>query len=306
VSFQIEYTGSLVDNRDVAQVTTSSSLVQNNLSQVSPALWQFNAQPIGPLPYINSQAGQNTTAIYTNVNGAGLIEVENIAGVNCMTAPMGAFINSGVYFELGSLLNQTITVQFRTANSASFNTDAFYFLQIWGPTGANIATPRSNVPVFPATTYTTVYNVPSNAGYFELGVLSFTSSRVGLEFITVTAGSTSAISVTPSTLTSGAAKTGGTAITPTITTVQDGAVAITGPANNFGLVAKDGTPIKNSALFYPSALDSEESEATISNVKVIQADTTAISVEGTGLGGTEKLKSGSSIIVEDVDHIGSN
>lgn len=304
MSYEIEFDGSLVDNRDLNQVTASSSLTLDTAFQASPASWQFNTQPLGTVPSVQSSTGFSTqTEIYSS---QGLVfSIQNIGGVNSLTANLGGFELGGFYLHNNGFAGQNTQIQFRTSNNGAYNVGNIFNIGYRAVGGGNLGSPLSNVTMASATTYTYNFNIPANVGYIDMSWFSF-GAPLALEFLIVTSGSATSISTTPSTITNGSQKTGGSLITATPATIQNGAGSVTGPANKFGLVAKDGTAIKSSAQYYPPALDSEGSEAAVTDVRYITADNTSLSVEGVGLGGTEKLQNKSSILVEDVDPLGEN
>jgi hypothetical protein len=298
MSYEIEFDGSLVDNRDLVEVTAASSLTFDTSFQASPALWQFNTQPIGPLPSVqNNTAVSNQTELYT-FSGT-TTSIANISGVNSAVAPIAGFDVFGGFLQNNGFAGQTAQVQFRTANSAGYNVGNSFFVELRLSGGGFIGNAIANATMASNTTYTYNISIPSNTGYLNIGWFSF-GLPVAIEFLTVTAGSATLISTTPSTITNGANKTGGTLITSDIATLQNGSSAISNPSKLFGLRVNDGGSQKLEANFNPSAADNEDSYIDATDVKIITADNTSLDVESFGTGTPDYIERGSSVKVEDV------
>lgn len=301
MSFQIEYTGSLVDNRDLPQISASSSLVRSTFTRYTPSSWVANTGAYGSLPVLYGlfqPVSGNPNSIYTSA-GSG-ITVTDLGSILRLDSSSEQFTNTifrCVVPSDGGVFNY----RFRTNTvTGTWNWAA----NLVNSNGSVNNVYNSSQTLSSNTTY--AYSGSTTTGsYLDIIFQPNGGSLVDLEYVEVYRGGTSSVSITPTTLTNGVQKTGGTAIVPTITTVQDGAPSVTGPANKFGLVAIDGSPIA-SAQYYPPATDSEDSYASVTDTKTITASTNNISVEATGLDGEEKIERGSSVLVEDVTHLEEN
>lgn len=310
-SFTVTFDGSLVDNRDVPQLTVNSSLTRQVETLVSPTSWEFNSTGVAA-----------TSLSFTDANGAGALntgtglwnggsQASNLMAeaANSVTAS-GANMevdgynysvgNYQAWWTIGTGIIGSGTYRLVTRISASGGISIYKN----GNSTFGISDRIVNNTITGFQNIDVTFSNSSGALYF-LPPSSFTLNYVQIDYLRLYSYVATAVTVTVGTSTAGAAKTGGTAITTTESTTIEGIANTSGTAERFGLSLFDNAVEKLTAKYFPPAGSSEDGYATVTDVKIITADATSITVEAETSGAPNYLEAGCSVLVEDVDASGA-
>lgn len=314
MSYRVEFDGSLVNNRDLVQVTTASSLTKTNIVQLNPSLWEFNGSGSVPILQTGSTGG------VPNPNNATLTGIYKVQpSYNPIANQSGGFLNVnetyndtsgfglydvGIHFyvNLGSDLSGTFTTDVKYTPPSGAN---FHIVDIVGyRTNASAGFSAGAFGIDPTIPYTSTYiGSGSSVRYIRVSITWSGSSPLNVnytyDYIRINLGEATPISIAPSTFQEGFNKTGGSLVNALGETIQSGQTNLAEPSEKFGLVVKDGASTKASAQYLSPALNSEDSLADVKDAKIITADNTSLTIESTGTGGAESIEAGSSVIVED-------
>lgn len=305
MSYRIEYTGSLVDNRNLPEITANSSLTkQTTGSNVLPSEFEMNA-PFGTAPAVfgwdnsigNSGTSTNNyysaTTIYSGSGGF----LGSTLNIDSLTATAGFDYS---YFAVGANLlsgtsGQVINVQMRILP----NTTRLRVSQV--TSGGSFITIYDSNPSFPFLINSTFTSNGGNFWIYHSG-----QSNFQIDYIRVFPQTTTGVPVTPSTVQNGAQKTGGSLVNALGETIQSGNPTTLGPAKQTSLSVFDGTLKVAEARSFPSADNAQDSLNQVSDSKIITAQNTSLSVQANGTGAPEQIDSGSTVIIEDVSKLGEN
>jgi len=309
--FVVEFTGSLVEKRDVSQVTTGSNSLEAISGVLSPSQWEFGSSK-GNLsvvqtnsPYIESSAYSSTGgwAIYSSSNGqgTGFLNPQDIFR-HVINYP----VNNGAVSFIPPNGDTVYEVEFSVRKLSLFLTNVEIAAGGYNSVSSNNSS-YSHISLAAGEIVTASFTLdPTSIGVsgFRGGYISFRYFQ-WIDYLRFR--TTDGTIISEITNISGIAPTGGTGTTATPSTTQDGAAAVAGPSNEFGAgIYHDGSKI-GEAKYRPSAQSGEDALASLSTEGYIDATATTLSVEGEGLGGAERLGGGDTrIIVEEFDGITEN
>lgn len=292
MSFEIEFSGSNADRRNLAQMSASSSM------SATTVLDNWDGT-IGPPPFGIYQKPSGFASAYAGASDFQMYVASGSSGSTSSSGSSWTLSSNGSTGSWGGVI--------RVLESGSYNF-SFNISQTGGGTLFLAQVNSSNQTVIEI--YGTGSTVTRNTNYtLSAGttyVLQKTSSgSITFNSFLITGGS-APVSITTSTLTQGASPVGGTPITTQVQTLQNGSNAITSPSQKFGLRVKDGATQKLEASYNPSADNNQDSYIDATDAKIITADTTSLSVESFGTGAPEYIERGSSIEVKDMSHLTEN
>lgn len=293
--YRIEYSGAAVQRKDVPQATGNSSLTQSAL--VSPTSWDGQGSGTNLIPYNSGDftAGGNPGVTYRYYHPPGVAVTMTWSG-GVFSFPIGSddqfkFITPAIG-SAGTFSYRIGTNGSYVTGSGAFPSGAYIYIELFTLFGGGILT----IQWF-------IFNGPSAVIYS--GTFGAGAGTAQIDYMNVTTNS--AISITPSTFTNGVAPTGGSAVTPTVTTTQAGVGATSGAPKQFGTDVKHNGITILRPRYLPPADNSQGALASVSQSKIITATATTLSVEATGLGGPEKLKAAdTSVIVENLENATEN
>jgi len=319
--YKITFDGSLNERRDVAQVTSVGSLSYLVINTLSPSKWENPANDwtiagpstgVGawhnygtyPNTYDNSLAYAASTGATVSYVG-GIIRINNVKDLANTVSNNGIviFTPNGigqVNFEIRHrCLSNFGQMTVRVAQNAVRNVNA------GTPSGGVLASRADNFSTYNLNTWyvdSGSYNVLANQWInFSFGHSNNSATTYEIDYIRITTSSGGVINITPSTPTPGVAPTGGVASSANAFTTTNGQASILGSAKLFGAkVIHDMNEIAE-AKYYPPADSNQDAQLSMSETEIITATSTSLSVESEGLGGSDKLTSGStSVIVEEL------
>ena len=311
--FNIEFDGSIVERRDVPQVTTGSTLT----ATTNAAPYEFNTNQSAASPGVSYGQTPTSTADTWTIGAPSLSMSSPITAWSSFPYHMQGNYTS-TFQQTGGVGQTALTgssffqMVFRIPNSLSGQSVTVEVRSIARGYVGEI-NPLNGKP-------STGFTGPARTGAFQTFSHTFTVSTWGalvwfdsftffgpggqmvesIDYIRVL--STSGVTLFEATGVGGVAPTGGTGITATPSTLADGAGAISGPSVLFGAEVKhDGSTI-GECKYLPSAQNTEDAEVSMSTEGFITATTTTLSVESSGLGAAERLEGGDTrIIVEEYD-----
>jgi len=331
--YKLTFDGSLVERRDVAQVTSVGNLSDLTVVQFAPSNWETPsvgdpyAGGLGVMPVIEYLTTTPIPAGYTNYNskgnsGSGVVDITSYSGgiayFNCQQnngAPFGSH-NAGIAnFAYPTSLTGNYDFSIRVQGiSASWRALSIY-RAVEGTNGAGRHSSNSRQLIqlltqasgFPAGFQIFNWNLTLTALEYITIELAGQSTQVtpstlyAVDYIRASQTTGGAVSITPSTFTNGVVPTGGIATIASPSTIIDGQASFAGVPKLFGAkVVHDASDVL-SAKYLPPATSIQDAESKLSKSKYITATATSISVESEGLGGAEKLGAGkTSIVVENI------
>ena len=303
MSYDIEFTGSLVDNRDLPEITVASSVTKSeltnsylssdfemNINQTVAAYgWDTTGGPATSLSTFYSP----TTFFYAIFPVSG-----GLLNGTYKTVSGGARV--GYWAVADSLMPPNGTLMRVQIRTNANNNNSFVISQNNNSTSQTIYSSGSGNFSFVNIDVT----LTSNGG--SISAFMFGESSWQIDYIRVYTTANVAVAITPSTTIAGTEKTGGIATTFTEATTEDGSPAASGAPKEFGLSVKDGAIEVAKAKLYPSSDSAQSAGSDVTDVKVVTATTNTLDVDAEGLGGPDRLGVGSSIVVENVSDQSEN
>lgn len=299
MSYRIAFDGSLVDNRNLSGVTTSSSLVKNTVVQHLPLDFEMNSASI-PASWSASTISIFNSGASTRYTSSGSRAAAMGGGFLSVGSANDSFFTYFSQFAIGSSLLPLTTITVEWAINITEGNMSVGISRYLGSGAIGYAPYGSAFLTGYLTGSLTVNNSDGRDFMFtaveELG----TNPVFQIDYIRVITGLSSPVTITPSTVTNGTNKIGGTPIVINTNTLQNGTANVASPSTNFGLAVKSGGTTVAEAKHLPSADASEDAYLDSSDEQIITAANTSLSVETEGTDLNNYVDSGSSVIVEDV------
>ena len=330
MSYRIEYTGSLVDRRDLPQATVSSSLTKTVSTPITDARHTFAPIPNGSVPIFGFDGIPNQSSVQSaifNYNSGGLgclartgslSQSEKVVFSGGTAGPAHIVVINNVnagfwygYVVAGDVAGKSLNYSIVVTNTQYITSSPRLAARSYDANGNQISEAIASSPFSLALTTvketkSATLNFPSSAPTSYVWLAIWFPNGFGNTFhqiwnVSASVAQPLPVTITTSTFQHGSSPVGGTLVNALGETIQSGTANVASPVSRFGLAVKDGGTTVAEAKHTPAADSTEDAYLDSCDEQIITAQNGSLTVETEGTDLNNYADTGSSVIVEDVD-----